>query len=1196
MTDPILQQPPLTTLPKNTPEITPNEPNFFGTGVIQAQEYFANAISGTIAEAQGLPERDTGFNIVSYLEDRNINPDSPEGRMISRYGLNESAAERVYELHNLHVRNQQSLEQAGFVKVLLSDPVFIAEVAATGGALALVKAGAKSRLKQAATKSGREALDLFLNTRLKESLAKKGFRQANAGAAFFEGTANTLNLANDLSGNTEADQAILDAMFNQVTAQGVASVLGYGIGRYADGRRVSPPQLESVAKSYQASVQNLKELSEGVSARPPQEVVMADGVPEVDDIDELTLSGSWFTESIFYRALPTPVKAVMGAGSGATKYVRLRFMKLTNDGGVLFKLNQNNKSFGKSVFQESGELAGKWGSVYNDIHSIWGEASASGNYNVADMQISNTIERIKKIRGKESLTFEDFGQHIADLYINNKTPQTDAESRAVEVLRNYFGEWDKMLNDVGLLRGEATLVSRKANIEGRLSSMSNVFDDILENNRNFLEKEIAKLDEYISTMNRTQESRGLTDAQILKRQQLMDDQAKLSQALERSYSIRSVSDAIRMIDDLSLRPRQAEALQKLDKHIAEMKDRLDNVQAYLDGSAVDKGLRENFFPRYFDRRKILADRGKLERILADHYMENPAVWGWDEKTNRYVRKVLDSDRDSAMRRATQTVDEILELVDDDGLEGFAYFGAGRSKHLLHRKLDIPNSKVQEFMVTDLKQVLVAYNEKMAPKYAFARQFRTERGGIATIDDILAQNTREMRKEGVPQKEIDRINKEFVGSYDRIVGRVITKPDTLSTRVAQWLQTATQWTYLGGAGIAAVSDFANIFMDHEMKTIAKGLASLADDNSITMAKKELQKAGDGMEVIAGTYQMKFMESLSSDPFRSGLTDKINTGFYKFNLLSQMTMLAKTMDGMFRGHTIIEAATKLANGKATKFEKTFLSRYNIDEAMAAKIAAQPFDKTKNGFFLANTDAWTDEAALSAFRSALKSGVMNRIIMGTPADKPLVMSGKTYLPMHIAETLGMKESKRVQGYAELEHPMLALPFTFYTYTVGALNKVTANYAQGAVRNPAIHFAVAMFFGYNIVKFRTPDWAWEDMDVEDKILRAFDFSGLAALYSDVFYRSLEMGMAFDMELPIPFEPKFKEDPDAVGGIVSIFGAPADYAYGFVESGVDFARGNYGDGTEQFVRQIPLVWNMFIKEHMNSIKNGLGDMAREYE
>ena len=219
-----------------------------------------------------------------------------------------------------------------------------------------------------------------------------------------------------------------------------------------------------------------------------------------------------------------------------------------------------------------------------------------------------------------------------------------------------------------------------------------------------------------------------------------------------------------------------------------------------------------------------------------------------------------------------------------------------------------------------------------------------------------------------------------------------------------------------------------------------------------------------------------------------------------------------------------------------------------------------------------------------------------MGTPADKPLAMSGKSYLPMHIAKSLGMKESKRVKGYAEIEHPMLAIPFTFYTYTVGALNKVTTNYAQGAVRNPAIHFAVAMFLGYNIVKFRTPDWAWNEMDIEDKILRAFDFSGLAAIYSDMFYRSLEIGMAFDIENPLPFQPKFKEDPDAVGGVVSIFGAPADYAYGFVKSGKEFARGEYGDGTESFVRQIPLVWNVFIKERMNEIKNALGDFARTFE
>jgi len=1188
MTDPILQAPPLQTFPRKTPKISRETPSYIETMGAHFEEYFAAPISDSIFESQGLPERDLGFDVNQFLIDRNINPKSPEGRRIARYALNESSAERGYQLYLQSIRNQEIFEQAGFAKTIFSDPILIGELAIAGGTVTAFRKGAQTAVEQ--TVLG------IAKTRRNELLRKKGFRIANSEAGFFEGTSTALNLANDLSGQSEADQALVSAMINQFTAQGIASVLGYGIGRRLE-RKISKPQAKSVADSYSASINNLRELADGIDATPKKinEVKMANALPEVND-EDLLMTGEWFTNSIFYRALPTPVKAVMGKSSKATKDVKLRFMRLVNDGGVLFKLNQLSKSFDKSVFQEAGELSGKWGSVYNEIHEIWGEVSPSGNYNVVDMQISDTIEHNKKMRGKESLTFQDFGQHVTDLYINNKTPQTDAESRAVEVLRAYFDEWDKMLNEVGLLSGTGTLVKRQGNIEGRIASMENVFDDIIKSNREYLESQVTKLDRFIDTMNKTQKTRGLTDAQLKRREQLLSDKAKLSTALEASYMVRNIDDAIRMMDDLSVTPKQKSAIEKLDGHIAEMKERLDNVNSYLDGSAVEKGLRENYFPRYFDRRKIAANRETFEEILTTHYMEQPFVWGWDEKTKRYVKKMLDNDRQSALRRAKRTTDEILDLVDDDGLEQFAYFGKGRSKHLLHKQLDIPNSKVQEFMVTDLKQVLVAYNEKIAPKYAFARQFRTENGNPATIDDVIAQNTREMRKEGIDEAEINRINKEFIGSYDRIVGRVLTKPDGVTSRMAQWMQTAAQWTYLGGAGIAAVSDFSNIFLDHEMKVIAKGLASLADDNSLTMARKQLQQAGDGFEVIAGSYQMKFMESLSSDPFRSGLTDRINSAFYKFNLLAQMTTLAKSMDGMFRTHTIIEAAEAVGNGGGTKFQKEFLARYNINQAMAKRIASQPIERTKNGFILGNTDAWTDDAALDAFRSALRSGVMNRIIMGTPADKPLAMSGKTYLPMHIAKTLGMKESKRVKGYAEIEHPMLAIPFTFYTYTVGALNKVTTNYAQGAVRNPAIHFAVAMFFGYNIVKFRTPEWAWNEMDIEDKILRAFDFSGLAAIYSDMFYRSLEMGMAFDIENPLPFQPKFKEDPDAVGGVISIFGAPADYTYGFVKTGQDFARGEYGDGTEQFVRQIPLVWNVFIKERMNEIKNALGDFARTFE
>ena len=1191
-------------------------------------------------------KRDLGFDIKTFIENKNISLNSPQGKYILSYGYNLESAQEAYEKVIGDQLNQKLIEQGGFVKQFLTDPVLIAELATLGGGYALVKKIAREKYgkvlgeaflstddivriknrnsivarkkieKRIAEKEKVADDDLLmepfeevlkekktlknfktaLDAKLSETMAMKGFKIANAEAAFFEGSANVIMLANDLSGQEEADKAIINALSRQAVAQGVSSVLGFGIGAGIDRLR-KRPQAASIEKSFAETMKNFEELSKGVDASQRGKLRDDYLADELKD-DDLLFQGEWWTDSIFYKALPTPVKSVMGNKSLAPNSVKLRFMRLVNDAGVLFKLNQRGAGFGTSVFQEAGRLSGKWGNTYNKIHELWGQASNSGNYTIADMQISDTIETIQKLRGKESLTFEDFGQHITDLYIHNKTPTTDIEKKAVQVLREYFEEWDKILNDVGLLRGTASLVARKQKTERDIAGQINVYDDILERNTMFLENQIIKKREKLDQLNKQFTSRGLTKKQIATRKKIQEELDEFSSAYEASQRIRSFEDARRYIDRIKLTDKQKTTLLGKQKTITEMSERLDNLQAYLDNTAVDKGLKENFFPRYFDKRKILANREAFEQKLINHYTRNPNIWDWDDKTKRYVQIRLDIDEASVKRRAKRTTDSILDMVDEDGFAD-GYFGKGRSKHLIHRQLDVPNSELAEFMVTDLKQILIAYNEKVAPKVAFAEKFRTTRGLPATLDDILEKNTKEMKDAKVPQKEIDRINKEFIGSYDRIVGRVLTKPDSLSTRTAQWLQAATQWTYLGGAGIAAIADFSNIFLDHEMRTIFKGLVSLAQDNSIFVAKRELQKAGDAFEIIGGSYHMKFVESLSSNPFRNGLTDKVNDAFYKFNLLGQMTMTAKTMEGMFRGHTIIDMSKKLAAGKKlTKFETNFLGRYNIDKSTAKRIADQPTQTTKNGFILPNTDAWNDNRALEAFQNALRSGTMNRIIMGTPADKPLVMSGKTYMPMHLAKELGLKESKRVKGYAELEHPFLALPFTFYTYTVGALNKVTTNYAQGGVRgtNMAIHTAVAMFFGYNIVKFRTPDYAWSEMDAEDKVLRAFDFSGLAALHSDMFYRSLEMGMAFDIENPLPFQPKFVEDPDALGGIASVFGAPADYSYGFVKVLKDFASGEYGDATEQTVKQIPLIWNMFLKPYTNRLKNSLGDFAEGFE
>lgn len=1165
----------------------------------QSENLFKNTVDNFSTIFEPDPPVDLSFNLNDFLQEKGISLVSKDGQFISENARNKNEAELAYLSLARRSEVQRVIEEAGFLKQVTADPILLLELGSPLIYLKLARKAAKTGVHSFAYKAAK--------SNYASSQAKVFAGAAALDALFYEGLRNTLEASNRVEFGEEFNTVVLDESLDQVLAVSMATVLGYGIGRAFD---LKSKKRQADAKiQYNKAVENALKFTDGIAARPKvgqvgaksevETVTVTDAI-ELSETD-LDFMGEWFTNSIFYKALPTSVKTVIH--SKAPKEIKYKFLRIIMDSGVGFKLNQVNKSIGRSVQQEAGELSGKWADVHNEIHNIWSEVNPSGGATVLDMPVQNTLEKIKKLMGKESLTFDDFGQHIVNLYMRNATDVSDLESRALEKIRKYFHEWDKMLNEVGILSNTEVLISKKAGIEARLSGMEDVTQSILNNNNAFLSKKMADVENSLnqklvkqSNLEDTFKTRGLTPKgeklfaditeEIYELRKVYDD---LSNAFEVSSRIRSAADAIKVLDKIKISPRMSTALKNLDVHISIMRERVDNVNAYLDGSAPQKGLTEPFFPRYFDRRAISANREVFENIITKHYMENPTLWKWDESSNRFTEVLLDSSEAASRGRAKKTVESIMDELEDDVLEG-AYYGAGKSKHMIHRTLDIPNIKVKDFIVTDLKQVLINYNSKIAPKYAFARQFRTDNGKPATLDDLISTNTKEMSTAGMSEQDIDMINKEFIGAYDRIVGRVITKPDTITSRSAQWLQTATQWTYLGGAGVAAVGDFANVFMDHEMRIIGKGLTALADDVSLKMAAVELRKAGDGMEIIAGASHMRYLENLSRDPFQNGLTDKINHGFYMANLLAPITLATKHMDSLFRGHTIIEASKRLADNKASKWEQVFLARYNITPELAKKIANAPIQTSKNNLYLPNTDAWTDVAALEAFRSALRSGVMNRVIMGTPADKPLMMSGKSYVPMRIASQVGMKESARVKGYAEIESPLLALPFTFYTYTVGALNKITTNYAQGMVRNNYVHLAVAMFFGYNIVKFRTPSWAWDEMDAEDKMLRAFDFSGLGALYSDMFYRSLDTGLSFDFANPTPFEPKFKSDPDTVGGVVSIFGAPADYAYNNVKMLKEFANGNYSTGSEMAVRNIPLIWNVFTKNMAQDLKNYVGD------
>jgi hypothetical protein len=204
---------------------------------------------------------------------------------------------------------------------------------------------------------------------------------------------------------------------------------------------------------------------------------------------------------------------------------------------------------------------------------------------------------------------------------------------------------------------------------------------------------------------------------------------------------------------------------------------------------------------------------------------------------------------------------------------------------------------------------------------------------------------------------------------------------------------------------------------------------------------------------------------------------------------------------------------------------------------------------------------------------------------------MDGVVYVPHRIAKTFGYEEDSLVKGYSRVESGLLGLPFQFYNYSLAAMNKVTAAYTQGQIKNPMTGIVAAMGLGYLAVQIKTPDWAWEQMEWSDRFARSFDQSGLVALYSDLLYSSINTSMAlgYDNFMDGIISPKFPQDEDYVDAATGILGAGPNIAVDLTINPLEsFINGEAGEGMKTFIRNLPFMRVWLWKDQMNAMTKAL--------
>ncbi len=1013
-------------------------------------------------------------------------------------------------------------------------------------------------------------------------------------------------------GAQEAIRAPVDPLATtSETAINVGAAFAFGT---AIGGLTSVPAARRVKaiQEVEVEIQNLRQAIEPL-----------EGV-EIDP----SIASSAFTDSWLFKSVTTPMKRVL-QDDAVPNTVKLTMLDIANDAGILLNANKQGFAIKNSVFQNAKLRDGEWVQAYDEIVSIWGESHGKG--------VTQPLDYMYKRKD-----FEQWLTEVDSKAIRGQKPADDFEAKAMDALNNFYSKWESRLSERGLI-----------------------------GNKGFYLKDIAKRQSRIDTINGT-----------IERYRGTPEFDRLQGIVSRNSDI-------------------------IDLHKATLED--------LDSAAPTLPANEDIFrPRYWDKDGIKKDRAGLEKILSDWFRQNPEGYGISP-TGKWEKVTYSTSEEAIAKRASDAVDSILGLKDVTDVD-VATFGYGKSKHLKHRGIDIPNKLVLDYIHRNPVSIMKAYTARTAPRYEFAAKFDGQE-----IDDILDDKMSEMLASGMSLEKANAASRDIRHMYDRVAGTVLREPDALNQKAAEVLRTAAQLGYLGKAGLSTISEPAKIMMEHGIGKTMKGLFSILDDNQLKLGAKEARIAGEALEILMGSSHLRLVDDMGNNPLRSNLMDKSKNAFYLLNGLAPITRIFKDFDGMMRSHTIIDYSVRLTQGKASKMEQEYLLRYGIDFDTAGKIANAPWQKSKSGMYMANTESWSntiefpsttadivtgptntyaksgrykpafyrdkdktiyidedyirdtmwaergwenprvegvnpiekgiintpddyvtfikmheimhtlhsskslgfdkrtkkgladyenaindmavaeikkqarvDPETVKSFRNALSSGIANTILMGTPADKPIITDGVAYIPMHVASKFGMKEDSKYKGYARIENGLLGMPFQFYSYALAATNKTLAAYGHGQLKNQFLGTAIAMGLGYISLELKTPDFV--ELSPQDKFARAFDYSGVAALYSDLFYTAMSTSLALGGPNITggALQPRYPQEASTSDAITGLLGAGPSIAMEYVNGMANMLTGNIGEGSKEFIRALPFsnVWmfNDTVNRLTNMLESELDD------
>ena len=990
---------------------------------------------------------------------------------------------------------------------------------------------------------------------------------------------------------------------------GSAAVLGGMIGS-----AVSVPRI----RRNQAIQRGAEEIEKLKQAIEPIEGAEID--PKIAD--------SWFTDSPLFNMVSTPMKRTL-QDPEINNQTKLTMLEIANDAGILLNANRNGVALNHSVFQNAKLYEGEWVKSYDDLLNTWGESTGRGVTNPMDYLI-----------GRQD--FETWLEIVDRKVIKGEKAADTFEAKAMDTLNSFYSTWEGRLRERGLI-GSADFYRR--DIKRRRETNERIQAEIKDlvtrpeyaRLRETIDRNERIIAEHEETLVGLKEDTVMPPFEEVFRPRYWDkdsinnDRAGFSKILSQWFAENPtgyVQDKMGKWSKVEYDSTPDAIAKRVDEAIDTILGMTDTLD--LDNAAFGAGKSKHFKHRALDI---------PNRLVLDYMHTNPVsvMKAYTARTApRYQFSVQFGER---------TIDDVLDeeyfRMIQDGLSQEKANAVLKDMRHLHdrvagtvlREPDTMNQKGAEILRT-LAQLNYLGSAGISTITEPAR-IMMEHGIGPTMKGLFSFMKDNQLRMGAKELRIAGEALEILhgSAHLRLVDDLNNNP--LRTNL---MDRSKNVFYLLN-GLAPITrlfkDFDGMMRSHSIIDYSvrwtKGQATKQEqewllrygidlDEATRIANAPHQKSGSGL-YLANTEAWKDtieFPATKANIIVGNTNSFAPSGRYKpaFYRDSEKTIYIDEdyiRDTMYAEqgwkNPRMEGVKPIPDGIINSPDDyvTFIKMHEIMHTIHRPKDVGITDMRKKENKAAYENAINDLAiseikkqkrvnpeTVRKFRVAMSSGASNTILMGTPADKPIVTDGVAYLPMRVAKTLGMKEDAKYKGYARVETPLLALPFQFYSYAFAALNKTTAAYAHGQLKNKFFGTAIAMGLGYMVLDAKTPDFV--DLSFQDKFTRSFDYSGVAALYSDMFYTGMQTTMASGgPNLTGGFlQPRFPQDKNYLDAVTGLAGAGPSIASDYGRGMYDMLTGNVGEGSKEFIRALPfariLWWKGLVNDYTRMLEGAIDD------